>query len=141
MFDDLHGQNHIERAFACLDQLFDRRGLIADIQTDLRSMGAGGADIFRRGVQRGHLKPHAPHRLCQQATAAPDIDQRQTGKRRAGIGVEAVMLRHAVAHKAQTGRIEPVQRRTRSLRVPPFRSLSGKTCHIGGVNTGPLGTF
>ena len=108
-------------------------GAIVDGQTGLGGMGLGRADIALRGICPCDGEAEPRHGLRQQASAAADIQQRQSIERAQGTRVAAEMGGHLALEERQPHRIEFVQRGKLARGIPPLRCDGGELGDFGGV--------
>ncbi len=104
-----------------------------DVQPLFGGMGPGRADILARGVDGGDGEPQP--RIGSAISPPP---QPISSRVRPAKGARVFTLRpnrsgRAIAHEFQPRRIEFMQRRERSARVPPFRRLGRKPGHVGRI--------
>ena len=93
---------------------------IIDREPRLRRVIARNRDIAvgRIGADDGRAKPR--QRLRQNAAAAADIEDAQAGEAVEPLRIAAEMIGGAIADIGKPDRVEFVQRRHRSARVPPL---------------------
>ena len=90
-------------------------------------------DARGREVDPGHRGAQARERLAQQAAAAADVERGKPRKRLRRQGIAPEVRADAIAHVAEAGRIELVQRRQRAGLVPPVRREVRKTLELSGI--------
>ena len=125
VLDHFHRQHNVE-ALAHV-HLFSRGAAIVDRQMALVGMQLGGRDIGGGWIDPDHLRAQPRERLAQQAGAAADIEDAQSGKAIQAFDVALELAAGGVADIGQPQRIDLVQRGHLALGVPPlvrqFREL------------------
>jgi len=86
-------------------------------------------DILGRRIDARHLRAHPHERFGEQPRAATDVERAAPRKRVTFARIDVPVRVDLVADIGETHRIELVQHRRRTVRVPP---VGGKRAEMGG---------
>jgi hypothetical protein len=93
-------------------------------------------DILLRRIDAGHLRPQPRQRLGEQPRAASDIRNPPPGERPPIILLRPKMHVDPLTQIAQPHRVQPVEHRRRSVRIPPIGGKPAEMLGLGGVDGG-----
>src|SRR6185312_2290202 len=115
MLNHLHAGYEVELAL----ELVDLAGAIVDIDCTCPGMFPSDRDQLGGSVDAGDLRSQSRQRLGEKARSTADIQCRLSLERRACALVALPMLVDLVADVSEANRVELVQHRLGTVRVPP----------------------
>ena len=118
MLDHLHRADDIEKP-RLLRQLLDRGRAIGELGASLLGMIAGGLDRGGRRIDADDVGAQPRQRLGEQPGPAADVQEVDSGERRADPCLKLEMPHDQVARPADPDRIYAMERRHRAFRIPP----------------------
>ena len=118
MLDHLHRAHDVE-PLRLLRQLLDRAHAIGELGARLLGVTAGGLDRGGRRIDADDIGAQPRQRLGEQSGPAADVEEVDSGERRADPRLKLEMPHDQVARPADPDRVHAMQRRHRPVRIPP----------------------